>query len=148
MLGGGLWQLIRFGTILFLVLRVGPEDDPLFHITVLWISGSALLLCAVFTATGIRRTLEPSYLPLLRIGTLLNVATDAAAVFTGSYQTTEERTALGDEQLTRLILVVAYGILVVDLLILATLLSYRGRRTKDRSIDGHPDVGTTDLEEP
>ena len=150
MLGGGLWQIVRFGAVLFLVLRILPEQIPMFHVNLIWVGGGSLLLSGIFVANGLKRSLERAYLPILSIGMLLNVVSDIAIALTGSFRTIDERLGMGGVRIARLVFVIMIGILTVDLLILGTLISYRGgarsgrTETETRQL---PDVDTTDLEE-
>jgi len=141
MFGGALWQITRLVVVVLLILRVLPEPIPFFHISILWAGAGALLLCGLFLACGIRDSLGRNDLALLRLGTLLMVAADAAVVISRSFQTLDERLDMGNEHVARLVFVVSFGILVVDLLIFITLVSYRGdvqagRRGSDATQSG------------
>jgi len=142
MFGGALWQIARLVAVVLLVLRVLPDPIPYFHINILWAAGGALLLCGLFLACGARDSLERDELALLRLGMLLTLVTDAAVVISRSFQTLDERLDMGNEHVARLVFFVSFGILVVDLLIFITLVSYRGDaqnavRTREatRSVD-------------
>jgi hypothetical protein len=124
MIGGGIWSLFRFALVALLVLRLVPAD-PLFHLNLLWVGAPALLLTGVFAANAFVAGGNRYYLPLLRIGTVLAALTDAIVVLTGSYVPSAERVADSAGPLARLIFIIVYGILAVDLLIFAALISYR-----------------------
>lgn len=122
--GGGVWYLLRFALVALLVLRL-VENDPLFHLDLLWVGAPGLLLAALFAGSAFVRGGERYYLPLLRIGTLLAAASDAIVVLTGSYSPLAVRMGGVETELSRLVFIIVYGILAVDLLIFATLVSYR-----------------------
>ncbi len=124
MLGGGVWNLFRFVVVALLVSRL-VTDDPLFHAALLWIAAPSLLMIALFVGCTLVSGAERYYLPLMRIGMLLAAVTDTIVVLTGSYLPTAERAGPSSDPLSRAVFVIAYGILAVDLLILAALISYR-----------------------
>jgi hypothetical protein len=134
--GGGVWSLARFGFVALLVLRQAG-NDPLFHINLLWIGAPALLLAALFAGEAFVPAGERFYLPLLRIGTLLAATADAIVVLTGSYIPVAERAGGVGDDISRLVFIIAYGILAADLLIFAALISYR---PMDRSRPPEPDA--------
>ena len=122
--GGGIWYLLRFALVALLVLRL-VDDDPLFHLDLLWVGAPGLLLAAIFAGSGFVAGGERYYLPLLRIGALLAAASDAIVVLTGSYAPVAVRAGGVESELSRLVFVIVYGALAVDLLIFAALVSYR-----------------------
>ena len=149
MIGGGLWSLFRFAVISLLVLRLVP-NDPLFHISLLWVGGPSLLLVALFGSAAFLREGRRYYLPLLRIGMLLAAVTDAVVVLTGSYIPVAERVGTSSDPVTRFVFIIVYGILAVDLLILAALISYRSMDTNhapESTDDTRPDYEATHVED-
>ncbi len=128
MLGGGIWNLFRFVVIAMLVLRLVPAD-PLFHMNLLWIGAPALVMVALFAGCAFIPEAERYYLPLLKIGSLLAAVTDAVAVLGRSYIPVSERVGTASEPIGRLVFIIVYGILAVDLLIFAALISYQSMQT-------------------
>ena len=126
MAGGAVWYLLRFALVTLIVLRIVP-DDPLFHINLIWIGGQSLLLVAVF-ARGMVGDAVDHYLPILVVGVVLAIVGDVAAAVTSSYLTVPERNGAAEAGITQLFFLMTYGVLVVDLLILAALISYRSMR--------------------
>ncbi len=124
MLGGGMWNLFRFVVVALLVSRL-VVDAPLFHAALLWIAAPALLMVALFAGCTLVPGAERYYLPLMRMGTLLAAVTDAIVVLTGSYIPAAEQAGPSSDPLGPAVFVIVYGILAVDLLILAALISYR-----------------------
>lgn len=114
----GLWTLIRFVTIYLLLARALPAT-ALLHVNVLWIAAGSLLATALFVASAALPGSVERYVPLMRIGILLFVLSDAAVILTGSLLPPG---APNSAQGTFLI---SFGVLVCDLLILAALLSQR-----------------------
>ena len=155
MLGGALWQVARLVLIMLLILRVLPEFIPYFHVNILWAGGSSLLLCGLFVISGFGDAPIRSHLSLMRLGVMLSLFSDAAVVITRSFQTLDERLELGNLRVTRLVFAVAFGIMVVDLLIFITLVSYRvtehdrtwspprTRAYHERERSGRPSGGAT-----
>jgi len=127
MSGGGLWGAFRFAAVVFMVLRTGPEGDPLFRVNLTWVGAAALLYSVLFVASAIDPATTRPHLPLLRIGALLHAVADAAVVLSGSHLLLAERVDPAGAPEARLATVIAVGILAVDLLILAALLVYRDR---------------------
>ncbi len=123
MIGGGVWSLFRFVVVTLLVLRLVPED-PLFRHNVLWVGAPALVITALFLGSAFFRHAARHYVPLLRIGMLIAAVTDAIVVLTGSYVPAAERAGIAVGEVSRLIFIITYGILAVDLLIFAGLISY------------------------
>lgn len=148
MLGGGVWHLFRFALVAALVFRA-IDPGPLGHLNLLWIGAPALLLVALFAANAFVSGGDRFYLPLLRIGALLAVVSDAVVVFSGSYVPTAERIGVETDPISRLVFVIVYGVLAVDLLILAALISYRPMdRSDDRTrADHRPPYNATSVEE-
>lgn len=147
MLGGGIWNLFRFVVIAMLVLRLVPAD-PLFHMNLLWISAPALVMVALFAGCAFIPEAERYYLPLLRIGSLLAAVADAVAVLGRSYIPVAERVGTASEPIGRLVFIIVYGILAVDLLIFAALVSYQSMRThKPGQPETDPEYESTDVED-
>jgi hypothetical protein len=147
MLGGGIWSLFRFVVIALLVLRLVPAD-PLFHMNLLWIGAPALIMVALFAGTAFLPEAERYYLPLLRIGSLLAAVADAAAVLGRSYIPVAERVGTASEPIGRLVFIIVYGILAVDLLIFAALISYQSMQThKPEQSETQPEYESTDVED-
>lgn len=124
MLGGAGWNLLRIPIIALLVARFLP-DDALFHIGLIWIGAPGLVIVGLFAGSALVEETSRLYLPLLRIGMLLSAVTDAIVVLTRAYLPASERVMATGGSLSRAIFVIAYGVLAVDLLILAALISYR-----------------------
>lgn len=147
MLGGGIWNLFRFVVIALLVLRLVPAD-PLFHMNLLWIGAPALTMVALFAGTALLPEAERYYLPLLRIGSLLATVADAVAVLGRSYIPVAERVGAASEPIGRLVFIIVYGILAVDLLIFAALISYQSMQTHKPEQSGtQPEYESTDVED-
>ncbi len=133
MAGGAVWYLLRFALVTLIVLRIVP-NDPLFHLNLIWIGGQSLLIVAVFARGTVGSNID-RYLPILIIGAILAVAGDVAASVTNSYLSAAERNGAGESDITRLFFLISYGILLVDLLILAALISYRSMRSQAEATD-------------
>ena len=146
--GGGIWHLLRFALVALLVLRL-VENDPLFHLALLWVGAPGLLLAALFAGCAFVGEGERYYLPLMRIGTLLAAVSDAIVVLTGSYAPIAVRVNGTDSELSRLVFIIVYGILAVDLLIFAALISYRPMdRSQSSGLDEHlPEYESTRVED-
>lgn len=146
--GGGVWYLLRFALVALLVLRL-VRTDPLFHLNLLWAGAPGLLLAALFAGCAFVAGGERFYLPLLRIGTLLAAASDAIVVLTGSYAQVAVRVNGTESELSRLVFIIVYGILAVDLLIFAALISYRPMdRSRSSDSDRHlPEYESTRVED-
>ncbi|MFW5683212.1 MAG: hypothetical protein ACOC1I_00025 [Spirochaetota bacterium] len=148
MIGGGIWNLFRFAVVSLLVMRVMPQD-PIAHINLLWMGGPGILVVGIFVACAFISGSARYYLPLLRIGMLVTAVTDVAVVLTGSYIPISERVGTVSDPISPLIFIIVYGILAVDLLILAALISYRpmdARRARPSDHD-RPVYEATDVEE-
>jgi hypothetical protein len=148
MIGGAVWFLFRFVVVALLVLRLVPAD-PLFHVNLIWVGAASLVIAAIFVANGLISNANRYYLPVLRIGLGLTALSDVITVLTRSYAPVAERGGLEAEGIARLVFVIAYGILAVDLLIFAALVSYRpvdGRRAPRRQ-GSLPRYESTDLED-
>lgn len=148
MLGGGVWHLFRFALVTALVYRaIDPGQSG--HLNLLWVGAPALLMAALFAASAFVKGGDRFYLPLLRIGSLLTVVSDSVVVFSGSYVPTAEQIGVAGDPLGRLVFVIVYGILAVDLLILAALISYRpmDRSGRDDRPDHRPPFDATSVEE-
>jgi len=130
----GLWTLVRFVTIYLLLARALPSA-PLLHVNLLWIAAGSLLATAIFVASAALPDAVERYLPLMRIAALLFVLSDAAVILTGSLVPPE--TAADGAQGTFLI---GFAVLVLDLSVLAGLLSQRfvdknGERSENEEDD-------------
>lgn len=148
LLGGGVWSLFRFAVVALLVLRLVPAD-AVFHMNLLWIAAPSLVLTALFGGAALVEEARRHYLPLLRIGTLLAAVADAIVILSGSYVPAVERAGPASDQLSRLIFLIVYGILAVDLLILAALISYRpmDRNREPETIHPSPEYESTQVED-
>lgn len=146
--GGGIWYLLRFAFVALLVLRL-VDNDPLFHLDLLWVGAPGLLLAALFAGCAFVADGERHYLPLIRIGVLLAAASDAIVVLTGSYAPVAVRVGGADDELSRLVFIIVYGILAVDLLIFAALISYRPMdRSRSSDTQEHlPEYESTRVED-
>lgn len=128
---GGLWELARF-TAIYLINESSFRDIENAALSVLWIAAPALLLAALFFAAAYYPSRFASYLPLIRLGVAVSVLTDALMVISGSYDATPAAIfrAFGAG---RTLFLMAFLVLVIDLIILALLLSTRGSRSRDTS---------------
>jgi hypothetical protein len=115
----GLWTLTRFVGIYLLLSRVLPPA-PSLHVNLLWLAAGSLLTTAIFAASAALPGAVGRYLPLMRLAALLFVLSDAAVILTGSLVPPEAMAT--SAQATFLI---GFGVLVVDLAVLAGLLSQR-----------------------
>ena len=133
MLGGAIWSLFRFAVVALLIARLVP-GDPFFHVVLLWVGAPSLVMVGLFGGCAYIPRSEPHYLPLLRIGMLLAAVADVIVILTRSYMPTVERAGSPLDSLGPTIFVIVYGILAVDLLMLAALISYP-RAIRDETID-------------
>jgi hypothetical protein len=133
MLGGAAWSLFRFAVVALLIARLVP-GDPLFHIGLLWIGAPSLVMVGLFGGCAFIPRSEPYYVPLLRIGMLLAAAADVIVILTRGYLPPADRAGSALGSLGPTMFVIVYGILAVDLLMLAALLSYP-RAINDDTID-------------
>jgi heme/copper-type cytochrome/quinol oxidase subunit 2 len=120
-LAAGVWELIRFVAV-FLSSATTPATIPNAHLNLLWLAGPALVLTAVFFSSAYHPDQLRAYLPILRIGGTIAVITDAAVVITGSFDWTVAAPASVG---TRVLFVLAFGVLVVDLIVASYLFAYR-----------------------
>ena len=123
-LAAGIWELIRFIAV-FLSSAVAPAAIPNAHLNLLWLAGPALLLAALFFSSAYYPAHIRVHIPILRIGAAIAVITDTAVVITGSYDWAPPGTGASVTGGSGALFLIAFGILVVDLLVLAFLLSYR-----------------------
>ena len=136
MLGGGLWSLFRFAVVALLIARLVPRD-PLFHVSLLWIGAPSLVMVGLFGGCAYIERSEAYYLPLLRIGMLLAAIADVILILTRAYLPAGDRAGSTLDALGPTIFVIVYGILAVDLLMLAALISYpRADRDESGDSDG------------
>ena len=120
-LAAGVWELIRFVAV-FLSSAAAPAAVPNAHLNLLWLAGPALVLAALFFSSAYHPDQLRAHLPILRIGAAIAVITDAAVVITGSFDWTVAAPAAAG---TRFLFLLAFGILVIDLIVVSYLLSYR-----------------------
>jgi len=147
MLGGGLWTLFRFAVVVLLVMRASAPD-PFGHVNLLWVGAPSLVVVALFGGSAFVAEARRSYLPLLRIGTLLTAISDAAVVLTSSYVPPADRAGPAADAIGPLVFIIAYGILAVDLLIFVALISYRPMSpTAKTSPDHRPSFESTTVED-
>jgi hypothetical protein len=145
----GVWELVRFVGI-FLSSAVAPATIPNAHLNLLWLAGPALVLAAMFFSSAYHPDQLRAHLPILRIGATIAVIVDAAVVITGSFNWTVAAPIAMDAQL---LFVLAFGILVVDLVVVSYLFVYRlpaepEHREPPKAApadDGLPDYDPTDL---
>ncbi len=120
----GIWELIRF-VVVFLSSAAAPAAIPNAHLNLLWLAGPALLLAALFFSSAYYPAHIRVHIPILRIGAAIAVITDAAVIITGSYDWATPGTDASVIGGSRTLFLIAFGILVVDLLVVSFLLSYR-----------------------
>jgi hypothetical protein len=123
MLGGGIWSLFRFAVVALLIARLVP-GDRLFHIGLLWIGAPSLVMAGLFGGCAFIDRSDAYYLPLLRIGMLLAAVADVIVILTRTYLPPLERAGSSMDPIGPTVFVIVYGILAVDLLTLAALISY------------------------
>lgn len=123
-LAAGIWELIRFVAV-FLSAVAAPAAIPNAHINLLWLAGPALVLAALFFSSAYYPAYIRAYIPILRIGAAVAVITDIAVVITGSYDWTPFSTEASVTADSRALFFLAFGVLVVDLIVISLLLSYR-----------------------
>jgi len=150
-LAAGIWELVRFVAV-FLSSLAAPAALPNAHINLLWLAGPALVLAALFFSSAYYPARIRAYIPILRIGAAVAVITDTAVVITGSYDWTPFSTGAAG---SRALFLLAFGILVVDLIVVSLLLSYRIPRRDPPGESGHgssaredelPEYDPTDLD--
>ena len=148
MVGGGVWTLFRFAVVSLVVARLAPQD-PVFHLSLLWVGAPSLLMVGLLAGSAFVPGAQRYYLPPLRIGTLLAAITDTVVALTGSYVPVAERVGTASEPIGRLVLAIVYGVLAVDLLILAALISYRpmSEGGSSRRDDNRPGYHPTEVED-
>lgn len=150
MAGGALWYLLRFGLVSLLILRLAPSD-PLFHLNLIWVGGQSLLVVALY-ARSVFDKIPRSFLTLMIIGAALAVLSDIGVSLSSSVLTVQERTGEGAAAMERMVLLMTFGILVADLLILAALISYRAMRNQSGSSEAEgapgPRFEPTPVDEP
>jgi hypothetical protein len=121
---GTAWIVARFSILHFLSLRLVP-GDPRFNIIALWIGAGSLLVAALFAGAAVIAESRRFYVPLLRISFVLFALTDAATVLRSATLSVTERQGDGDPATTQVVFFLTFGVLIVDLLVLAALLAYR-----------------------
>ncbi|MFP4376874.1 MAG: hypothetical protein ACLFP4_07495 [Spirochaetales bacterium] len=115
----GLWTLVRFVTV-YLLLASSLPQGPLVHVNLLWFANGGLIATALFAASAALPDAAPRYLPLMRIVALLFVLSDAAVILSGSIMPPDSGVAAAQGTF-----LISFGILVLDLAMLAGLLSHR-----------------------
>jgi hypothetical protein len=121
---GAAWVLARFVILHFLSLRLVPSD-PLFNTMALWVGAGSLVVVATFAASAFIEESRRFYIPLLRLSFLLFAVTDALAVVRGVSLTIVERSGEGVAATAQAVFFLTFGILILDLVLLASLLAYR-----------------------
>lgn len=151
----GIWELIRF-IVVFLSSAAAPATIPNAHLNLLWLGGPALVLAALFFSSAYYPDHIQAYVPMLRIGTAIAAITDAAVVLTGSYNWTRPGTGMTGPDAGRVLFLLAYGVLVLDLIVVSLLISYRPPRhgrpvnSPGEAASGEdqlPDYDPTDLDQ-
>ena len=130
----GIWELIRFVAV-FLESAAAPAPIPNAHLNLLWLAGPALVLAALFFSSAYYPSRIRAYIPILRIGAVIAVIVDAAVVMTGSYDWAPPGAGASVIGGSRALFLLAFGILVVDLLVVSLLLTYRTSHKSSASDD-------------
>ncbi len=120
----GIWEFIRFVAV-FLSSAAAPAAISNSHLNLLWLAGPALILAALFLSSAYYPANIRAHIPILRIGAVIAVITDVAVVITGSYDWTLPGTGESATGGSRVLFVLAFGVLVVDLIVISLLLSKR-----------------------
>ena len=123
-LAGGIWELSRFVAV-FIVSTFLLASIPDAHVNLLWLGAPAILLSAVFFSAAYYPSRVGAYLPILRIGTAVAVVSDMVVVVTGSYNWVPDGGLLPAIGEGRVVFLAAFGILVVELILLSLLISFR-----------------------
>lgn len=121
-LPAGVWELVRF-VATFLVTELLTATTTAARLNLLWVGAPGLLLSGLFFAAAFYPGRAPAYLPLLRIGAALTAITDTGVVLSGSSVLASGMIGLPDAGRRQFVL--AFVILVIDLIALAILLAYR-----------------------
>ena len=154
-LAAGIWELVRFVAV-FLASAVAPASIPNAHLNLLWLAGPVLVLAALFFASAYYPSRIRAYIPILRIGAVIAVITDAAVVTTGSYDWIPPGTGTAGIGGSRVLFLLAFGILVVDLIVVSFLLTHRPshksiasvtRPTSEDLTEELPEYDPTDLDQ-
>ncbi len=147
LLGGGIWEIVRFAAIYLMVVTL-PSEQIYYHINLLWFGSPAVVLAAVFFSAAYHSDRAPYFLPILRIGLAVSVIADAAVIVTGSFTGRLLANGMPDAAGERRVFVMTFVVLVVDLALASALLWYRPRRPDtDVTVDPLPDYDSTELDE-
>lgn len=131
------WVVARFAILHLLSLRLVPED-PLFNTMSLWVGTGSLTVAAIFAAAAFIEASRRFYVPVLRLSFVLFSVTDALAVIRGVSMTVAERQGEGEAAVAQLVFFLTFGVLIIDLLLLASLLAYRVIDKNGETIENQP----------
>ena len=145
LLGAG-WIVGRYVILHLLSLRLAPQD-PLFNTMSLWVGSGSLAVAAIFVGAAFIEDSRRFYAPILRISFVLFSVTDALAVIRGASLTVAERQGEGEAAMAQLAFFLTFGVLIVDLLLLASLLAYRVMDKNGETVENQPATEGTASEE-
>lgn len=142
---GAVWVLVRLALVLT-IARGALGGGMMANINFLWIGGTTIVIAVIFATAVYRPTLHTVFVPLLRISMILMVLSDIVVILSGSYVDRAVTATNGDARDSP-DFAVAFGVLVVDLLITAALISYRPVQPEsEKPADTHlPPYETTDV---
>jgi hypothetical protein len=146
LLGGGIWQIIRFVAVFvtIVILRSGDTD---IHLYLLWFGGPALALAALFFSAVYHPDRTRGFLPVLRIGGAVAVLADVLMVVRTSYGATGSVAVAANSQLDRFVFSASFVVLAIDLLLVALLLWHRPAEAEPGETDEDlPDYDSQEVE--
>lgn len=149
-LSAGIWELFRF-VIVFLASVAAPAAARNAHLNLLWLGGPGVVLAALFFSSAFYADRIRAYIPILRIGAAIAVIVDAAVVLSGSYNRALPGAVVTVTAGDRVLFILAFGVLVLDLIVVSILLSYRfpsaPTRTHSDAIPANSNMSSEQLPE-